>query len=267
MDARTIQTISWRRAVGIVFGVGTQLGFAVTVCFLFLFLHDGSTNRANNWLLIDSLLALQFAVAHSVVLLPSVRTRLSRVMPGQFYGSLFCLTTCSGLWLMFVYWRSSSVLLWNATGWSEFAVRMGFYASWAALFSTLRLTGFGYQTGWTQWLYWFRREPLPRRDFKEQGVFRLLRHPAYLSFLGLIWFTPRMTADHAVLTAIWTVYIFVGSYLKDQRLAYYLGDCYREYASRVPGFPGIFLGPLGKWRDPPPVIEDSLAPGALPQAA
>ena len=51
-----------------------------------------------------------------------------------------------------------------------------------------------------------------------------------MSFLGLIWFTPRMTADHALLTAIWSVYIFVGSYLKDLRLEFYLGDTYREYA-------------------------------------
>jgi len=66
--------------------------------------------------------------------------------------------------------------------------------------------------------------------------------------LGLVWFTPRMSADHAVLTGVWTVYVFVGSYLKDRRLAFYLGDTYREYASRVPGYPGMLFGPLGKWR-------------------
>ena len=56
-----------------------------------------------------------------------------------------------------------------------------------------------------------------------------------------------MTADHAVLTAIWTVYVFVGSHLKDQRLTIYLGDTYRQYARRVTGYPGLFFGPLGKW--------------------
>ena len=35
--------------------------------------------------------------------------------------------------------------------------------------------------------------------------------------------------------------MFVGSCLKDQRLAFYLGDTYREYASRVPGYPGHVL--------------------------
>ena len=57
-----------------------------------------------------------------------------------------------------------------------------------------------------------------------------------------------MSADRLLLAAVWTAYIFVGSYLKDQRLTYYLGDTYREYASRVAGYPGIFFfGPLAKW--------------------
>jgi len=77
----------------------------------------------------------------------------------------------------------------------------------------------------------------PRRGFAERGAYRFLRHPVYLSFLGLIWFTPRMTLDHALLTGIWTVYIFLGSWLKDRRLTFYLGDKYRSYAAAVPGYP------------------------------
>jgi protein-S-isoprenylcysteine O-methyltransferase Ste14 len=148
---------------------------------------------------------------------------------------------------MFVYWRAAQFVVWEANGWIRFGVQACFYLSWVALFLSLRISGFGYQTGWTQWLYWLRRQPLPRRPLSERGPYRWLRHPAYLSFLGLIWFTPRMTADHAVLTAIWTAYVFIGSTLKDRRLLFYLGDSYREYARRVPGYPGMLFGPLAKW--------------------
>jgi protein-S-isoprenylcysteine O-methyltransferase Ste14 len=250
MQSTTAENLSYSRAAGIAFGVGTQLFFAVTVVFLFRFLHDGSTRVSANWFLVDALLALQFAVAHSFVLLPRIRTAISRIVPAQFYGSIFCITTCIGLWLTFTYWRCSSLLVWQCFGLSKVVMRAGFYASWAALILSLSVTGFGYQTGWTQWVYWYRRQPLPRRDFKESGIYRLFRHPGYFSFLGLIWFTPRMTLDHAVLTLVWTAYILIGSYLKDQRLLYYMGDTYREYASRVPGFPGMFFGPLGKWPAP-----------------
>jgi protein-S-isoprenylcysteine O-methyltransferase Ste14 len=233
---------------GIAFGVGTQLVFAVTVYFLFFYLQDGSANRGRQWLAVDILLALQFAILHSLLLLPAARSAISKLMPGQFHGILFCATTCLCLWMIFLFWRGSPIVIWDVTGLAKTAVRLGYYGSWFALFGTLRLTGFGYQTGWTQWLYWYRRQPLPRRTFEERGPFRLMRHPTYATFLGLIWFTPRMTVDHAVLTAIWTAYVFVGSYLKDRRLTFYLGDTYREYASRVPGYPGIFFGPLAKWR-------------------
>jgi hypothetical protein len=57
-----------------------------------------------------------------------------------------------------------------------------------------------------------------------------------MSFLGLTWFTPDMTIDRAVLVTIWTVYIFLGSLLKDFRLQYYLGNTYQDYRARVPAY-------------------------------
>jgi len=249
-DARTNWRASWLRAVGISFGVATQIIFVPTVCYVFLFLRDGVARPAGGWLAIDFLLAVQFAVPHSILLLPRVRVAVSRIVPSQFYGSLFAVSTCIGLWVIFGNWRSSSILIWEAEGWGRIAIRAGFYASWVSLIFSLKLVGLGYQNGWTQWVHWLRHQPLPRREFVERSIYRYMRHPAYMSFLGLIWFTPRMTADHAVLTGVWTVYIFVGSCLKDRRMTFYLGETYREYASRVPGFPGLFFGPLGKWRKP-----------------
>jgi protein-S-isoprenylcysteine O-methyltransferase Ste14 len=268
-DAKTDWRAWWLRACGISFGVGTQIVFAVTVYYLFFFLRDGIIRPAGGWLAMDCALALQFAVIHSLLLLPQTRSMLSRIIPSQLYGNLFCVATCIGLSLMFLAWRSSPVLVWDAGGWSRVAIYTGFYASWASLFYSLKLVGLGYQTGWTQWVYWFRRQALPRRESVERSVYGWTRHPVYLSFLGLIWFTPRMTADHAILTGVWTVYIFVGSYLKDRRMTFYLGDAYREYASRVPGFPGVFFGPLGKWRsrESTRLAADILANAELPQAA
>ena len=120
------------------------------------------------------------------------------------------------------------------------------YASWVGLLYSLWLSGMGYQTGLLPWLYWLRRRQLPRREFLQSGLFKWMRHPVYLSFLGLIWFTPRMTLDHVILTGVWTVYIYLGSYLKDQRLLHYIGEPYRHYMRRVPGFPLIGLGILGR---------------------
>jgi methanethiol S-methyltransferase len=240
----------WKWRGGVALGLGTQVFFLATVWKLFWFLRDGSGAATVGWLWIDVCLALQFVVPHSLLLLPRVKSRVCKVVPAEFYGSLFCAVTCVGLWFIFLFWQGSNSVVWQAAGIPAASVRLAFYGSWIALFLSLRLSGFGYQTGWTQWLYWMRRQPLPRRGLVDRGPYRLLRHPVYLSFLGLIWFTPRMTLDHALLTGVWTIYIFVGSCLKDQRLAFYLGDEYRRYASRVAGYPLMFFGPLARWRRP-----------------
>ena len=64
--------------------------------------------------------------------------------------------------------------------------------------------------------------------------------------MGSFWFTPTVTLDRAVLIVIWTTYTLIGSWLKDRRLEFYLGSSYREYAAKVPGYPGMIFGPLGR---------------------
>jgi len=236
--------------------------FAATAWRLFWYLRDGVQVASSFWLPIDAALALQFTVPHSVLLMPSVKARITRIVPEGMYGSVFCLITAASLWLIFYFWRVAPGSMWNLQRPAESLVYLGFYASWLALIYSMSLTGLGYQTGWTQWLYWYRRQTLPRREFVERSWYRWLRHPVYLSFLGLIWFTPHMTYDHVVLTGVWTTYVFFGSYLKDRRLAFYLGEEYKRYASRVAGYPGMLFGPLGKWRSPavsPPPIKHRAA--------
>lgn len=239
------------RSPGILFGLGTQIVFAFTVWHLFFFLRDGASTltasaSTSNPLVLNTLLALQFAVIHSLLLYPSVQRSLTRWIPRAFYGCFFCDVTCLTLLIAIGGWQPSDTVMYDLRETpGELVIRAGFYGSWISLFYSLYLSGLGYQTGWTPWWYWFRKRPQPKRVFEERGAYRWFRHPIYLSFLGLIWFTPRMTADHLVLTGLWTVYILVGSYLKDERLAFYLGNQYRDYQQRVPGYPFLNRGPLG----------------------
>jgi protein-S-isoprenylcysteine O-methyltransferase Ste14 len=244
------ELLSWKspasRAVGIFVGLATQFGFLITVSYLFVFLRSGVPADDSPWLLTDLLLSVQFAVVHSLVLHPGVKRHITRFIPAAFYGCLFCVTTCLCLAMIFIGWHGSRQAIWDLSGPPAAIVRCGFYASWTALFYSLYISGLGHQTGLTPWWYWLRRQPQPRRKFAARGAYRWLRHPIYLSFLGLIWWTPRMTWDHAVLTVVWTIYVFVGSYLKDERLAYYLGDEYRQYQAQVVGYPFVFWGPLAR---------------------
>jgi methanethiol S-methyltransferase len=242
------------RAFWIVFGVATHALFVLTVLRLFPFLEGrdritgllaGRVSSAGTlWL--DALLAIQFALIHSWLLWPRTRARLTRQVPSPLYGCFFCVLTCGSLLLTIEAWQRSPVVLWRFSGVAGLSVGVGFLLSWAALFYSLSLTGLGYQTGWTPWWAWLRGRSLTRGWPEPRGVYRFFRHPIYASFLGLVWLTPTMTLDRAVLVAVWTVYIFVGSHLKDRRLVHYVGDPYRHYQARVPGYPLLPFGPLGK---------------------
>lgn len=247
-----VQNDRVRRAVGIFYGFGNQILFVVTVWYLFWFLRDGAISQLHgHWILRDCGLAVLFAVGHSVMLVPRTRKVLTRWIPQPFYDSTFCVVTCVSLLALFFGWRTSETVLWQATGWGADVIHGCFYLCWAALFYSLALTGLGYQNGWTPFYYWLRRTAGPRREFKPRGAYKLIRHPVYLSFLGLVWFTPTMTLDHAVLTGIWTTYIFYGSFLKDRRLQHFIGEPYKNYQRRVPGFPLVPVGPLARHAQTP----------------
>jgi protein-S-isoprenylcysteine O-methyltransferase Ste14 len=235
-----------RRTLGIVFGIATQALFLVTVWQLFWFLKDGGPRDIHGEFWVDALLAIQFAAPHSLLLLPSVRKFLGKWITREFYPLCYCCVTCANLLITINFWRFSNDVVWELNGLPSTLVQVAFYLSWVALMYSLNLSGFGSQTGLPQWWHWVRRRSLAKPEFKPRGAYLWLRHPVYLCFAGLIWFTPMMTLDHVILTGVWTVYLLLGSCLKDRRMSCYLGDLYREYQQRVPGFPGMPCGPLAR---------------------
>jgi methanethiol S-methyltransferase len=175
---------------------------------------------------------------------------LTRWIPPAAYGMFYCAVTCVSMLAVIFGWQACGAGVWDVHGGAKVAVRVAFYGSWVLTLYSLYLSGFGNQTGWTSWWPWVRGHAAAKRKFEPRGVYLLLRHPVYLSFLGLVWFVPCMTIDRAMLTAVWTVYVFVGSYLKDRRMVHYLGTPYRQYQAEVPGYPLMWVGPLGRQRQP-----------------
>jgi protein-S-isoprenylcysteine O-methyltransferase Ste14 len=241
-------------------GVGAHILLAVTVWFLFPFLMDGrgaaGSAAAPLWWCFDALLTLQFGVGHSLLLLPRVRNRLECIIPRPLYGCMFTAMTCLSLLLVILAWQPSGLIVYRLEGWADTGMRTAYCLSWAGLLYTLGLTGYGWQTGWTPFWAWLHdRQPPPRR-FTIPGAYRLVRHPVYLAFLAQVWLTPVMTLDRLLLCSVFTVYILLGSYLKDRRLVFYLGDTYRQYQARVPGYP-LMLGPLGRVPLPRPAASSA----------
>jgi len=139
-----------------------------------------------------------------------VRKKLGRFISPAFYGLFFCTAACLTLLFTMSQWQVGDWAFWQLAGWPRVAVRTLYLTCWGTLFYSLCCSGFGYHTGWLPWWYWVRQKPIPRRPFGPRGAFSLIRHPGYMSFLGLVWFTPDMTSDRALLVGVWTIYIFFG---------------------------------------------------------
>ena len=67
-----------------------------------------------------------------------------------------------------------------------------------------------------------------------RGLYRWVRHPLYFWGLVLIWLTPQMTVNRLALFAVFSVYLYVGTFFEERRLVEEFGDDYRAYQRRVP---------------------------------
>jgi methanethiol S-methyltransferase len=250
-----------KRLFWIAFGGVTQLLFACIVPLLFLWLYQGSgdplgigaagyvrTLPVGGAVVLDLALLVQFAIPHSVLMLPKVRNRVERFVPPELYGCVYALVAVGNILLCWWLWQPLPGVVYETTGLMTWLLLGLFLGSWVLLIYSISLTGLGWQTGLTPWLCYVRRVPMPRRKFVTDSLYGVLRHPIYLGFLGLIWWTPRMTSDHLLRAAVWGVYVFAGSVLKDRRLAFYIGERYRGYMAAVRGYPWMLWGPLGRAR-------------------
>lgn len=103
-------------------------------------------------------------------------------------------------------------------GWSVFII-----ALWS--YDLKRLTGIAYIKEKTI--------TLPIEPFHKEGLHRFVRHPVYTSALMIIWAGVKTEPDIA--TAIWaTIYIVIGLYFEEKKLARLYGHEYDHYKSQVP---------------------------------
>lgn len=135
-------------------------------------------------------------------------------------------------------------------------MRAGQLASVGLLFSTLRVLGFFDASGIRE-LQQFRAglnpDPEPAAqgpplgangEMVVAGPFRLIRHPGNLSALGMFLLFPRMTVNRAMLAALVTLYVILGSLHEEYRLRAAYGAAYERYRYKVP-----FLLPRLPWRN------------------
>jgi steroid 5-alpha reductase family enzyme len=81
----------------------------------------------------------------------------------------------------------------------------------------------------------FRGQGYSDLPFRTPGLYRMVRHPIYLSWLCIFWATPNMTLAHLVFALATTGYILIAIPLEERDLIRAYGDAYRRYKQQVPG--------------------------------
>jgi protein-S-isoprenylcysteine O-methyltransferase Ste14 len=75
-----------------------------------------------------------------------------------------------------------------------------------------------------------------RKDFTSTGAYGVVRHPMHLGGMLFLAFQPRLTLGGCAFALFGCLYMVLGSWLEERRLALELGPVWADYARRVPMF-------------------------------
>jgi len=185
-------------------------------------------------LLIDALLIGAFALQHSGMARPAFKRWLTRYVPAAAERAVYVLASSAAFALLMWQWQPLGGVVWSLVNHRAYALMLGLYlTSWCVLlYSTCLVDHFGLFGLRQAWCYLVGR-PYTEPEFVTPALYRVVRHPIYLGWLGVLWVTPVMTATHFVLAVGATLYIVAGIRLEERELERRHPE-YRQYRAKVP---------------------------------
>ena len=186
-------------------------------------------------LLIDLALLTLFAVQHSGMARPAFKRWLTRFIPAAAERSTYVLLSTLCLAALMYFWAPLGGVVWQVTGrWAEVSLIGLYLASWALLLYATFLINHFDLFGLRQVWFALREKEMPALSFVTPALYRIVRHPIYVGWIGIAWFTPTMTLTHLVFAIGATLYILVGIQLEERDLEREHPE-YSQYKRKVPG--------------------------------
>lgn len=185
----------------------------------------------------DAGLSLLFFGVHSILIRRAVELRLTRFIPGLYYRAIYAIVSGIALFLVAFLWqpttdvwlRLEGGLVWLPRGVTLLAIAgLAWVVRSANAFGAIDL--FGWHPLQTYLYGWQRRST----RLLVRGPFGRVRHPLYALMLVLLWSTPNLTSDRALLNVLWTGWMVIGIYLEERDLVVKFGAAYRDYQRSVP---------------------------------
>jgi protein-S-isoprenylcysteine O-methyltransferase Ste14 len=185
-------------------------------------------------LMINLGLLMLFAVQHSGMARPAFKRWLTKFIPEETERSTYVLLSTVCLALLMWQWAPLGGVVWSITSqWGVMTLTGLYFASWALLLYATFLIDHFDLFGLRQVTHALRSKAVPPLEFQTPVLYKIVRHPIYVGWLGIFWFTPEMTVTHLVFAVITTAYTVVGMKLEEADLEK-LHPEYSQYKRNVP---------------------------------
>ena len=197
-------------------------------------IDSGAPGPLAEALVVNTLLLGLFAVQHSVMARPAFKRWWTRFVPQSVERSTYVLFASLALLLLYWQWRPIPDIVWAVQNpLAVHALTAIFWLGWAMLLVSTFLISHFELFGLSQVFARWRNRQLPPAEFKAPLLYRVVRHPIYLSFLLAFWAAPTMTAGHLLFSVATTAYILIAIQLEEHDLTALFGDKYRQYRREV----------------------------------
>ena len=212
---------------------------AVSLLPFYAFLFFGPFNlvdlglQKEQALAVDAALCLLFFLQHSIIVRKGVREKLRDLVPADYYGAFYTITSSIPLILMIVFWQTTEALM-SAEGAWYWAVRFLFILGMAGFYWGIRSLGSFDPFGTLNIRRLIGGRPRKTPPLTAKGPYLWVRHPLYFFSLVMIWANPHISHDRLLFNIMWTGWIIIGTMLEERDLVADFGDGYRDYQKRVP---------------------------------
>lgn len=232
-----------KRPFLVLYGLFAYLLFNASFLYLVGFLlevavpkavNDGAVVSTFEALAVNLFLVFLFGFFHSLMARDGFKRWWTRFVPVAAERSTYVLQSALFLFLAMWQWRPMPDPIWQVDGLLAVVTIALFGLGVLVLLTSTFLIDHFELFGIKQVWYANKGQPIPRAEFREPLLYRIVRHPMQLGVLITVFATPHMTVGHLVFATAMGLYVLVGLYFEERALLREFGDSYRDYQRRTP---------------------------------